>query len=231
MLSRPINVALLLLFLTSMILAQSFRESNLERLGKLGFKVSPSLPVRADRELRPKEEIVARLQALRSYVLWVAAPSPEKALVFKARIDSKGQAKWLTAKELAVFKLEQSAARAKYLDEIGWQMENMWALAWVLGFEHEPALSGQVQGDLARELVFRFADKSEYDFRNLSEVIAEEDLFYCAHNAVRSAQGGGKTIPKGYHPVEDGGGVHERRHALTWCLSPGVSWEDTDLST
>jgi|GEM_PF-2765268 len=27
------------------------------------------------------------------------------------------------------------------------------------------------------------------------------------------------------------GAVHERRHALTWSLSPGVAWEDADLST
>ena len=58
-----------------------------------------------------------------------------------------------------------------------------------------------------------------------------EDLFYCAHNAVRSAQNGGETVPSGYDPVEEGGGVHERRHALTWCLSPGVKWDETDLST
>lgn len=55
--------------------------------------------------------------------------------------------------------------------------------------------------------------------------------FYCCHNAVRSAQLGGKTVPDGFHPVMNGGVIHERRHALTWCLSPGVAWDDTDLST
>jgi hypothetical protein len=25
--------------------------------------------------------------------------------------------------------------------------------------------------------------------------------------------------------------VHERRHALTWALSPGTPWDETDLST
>lgn len=63
------------------------------------------------------------------------------------------------------------------------------------------------------------------------DVDALEDLFYCAHNAVRSAQLGQDTVPPGFHPVADGGVVHERRHALTWTLSPGVAWSDTDLST
>jgi hypothetical protein len=59
-----------------------------------------------------------------------------------------------------------------------------------------------------------------------------EDLFYCVHNAVRSAQlGHADRVPEGFHPVRDGGCIHERRHALTWTLSPGVDWDDTDLST
>lgn len=52
-----------------------------------------------------------------------------------------------------------------------------------------------------------------------------KDLFYCAHNAVRSAQLGHDTVPPGFHAVVDGGVVHERRHALTWALSLGVAWE------
>lgn len=29
----------------------------------------------------------------------------------------------------------------------------------------------------------------------------------------------------------DGGAIHERRHSLTWILSPGIDWDDTDMST
>ena len=221
----------LLLLVLAPLAAESFRDANLRRLNALGFKVSPSLPVRAKRTLRPKEEIVARLQALQSYVLWVAAPSAEKAVPFRKKIFEGGQKKWLTAEELEVFELDQPEAREKYIDQIGWEMENMWALGWVLGFETEPALSGQLQGDLVRDLVFKFSALKDFKMRSLSEVIAEEDLFYCAHNAVRSAQLGKETIPEGMHPVAEGGAIHERRHGLTWCLSPGVSWDDTDLST
>jgi hypothetical protein len=58
-----------------------------------------------------------------------------------------------------------------------------------------------------------------------------EYRFYCAHNAVRSARPGGRTVPDGFHPVMHGGAVHERRHSLSWCVAAGVTWDDTDLST
>lgn len=41
-----------------------------------------------------------------------------------------------------------------------------------------------------------------------------EYKFYCAHNAVRSAQLGRATVPAGFDTVTHGGTVHERRHAL-----------------
>lgn len=63
------------------------------------------------------------------------------------------------------------------------------------------------------------------------KLMEKEDLFYCLHNAVRSAQLGGETVPDGFHPVGNGGVIHERRHSLTWMLSKGVDWEETDLST
>jgi hypothetical protein len=68
--------------------------------------------------------------------------------------------------------------------------------------------------------------------RPATELVELEDLFYCAHNAVRSAQlGKASAVPDGFHPVLHGEAVHERRHSLTWILSPGVVWSDTDLST
>ncbi|MEY3241707.1 MAG: hypothetical protein RIR11_3146 [Bacteroidota bacterium] len=56
-------------------------------------------------------------------------------------------------------------------------------------------------------------------------------LFYCLHNAIRSAQCGDDTVPPGFDPISNGGVIHERRHSLTWMLSKGIEWDDTDLST
>ena len=58
-----------------------------------------------------------------------------------------------------------------------------------------------------------------------------EDLFYCAHHAVRSAQLGRATVPEGFHPMIDGGVIHERRHALSWMVGGDVSWDETHLGT
>ena len=62
-------------------------------------------------------------------------------------------------------------------------------------------------------------------------IIKMEDLFYCVHNAVRSAQLGRRTVPSNFDPIGNGGVIHERRHSLTWMLSKGIEWDDTDLST
>ena len=68
--------------------------------------------------------------------------------------------------------------------------------------------------------------------RSNGRVNALEDYFYCAHNAVRSAQvGSPETVPVDFDPMVHGGAVHERRHGHAGCVSPGVGWDDTDLST
>jgi len=116
----------------------------------------------------------------------------------------------------------------------------MWPLAWALGFALVPDVGGaMIDGDVIRalgEFLPNF-DQSTDDLlararpRSAAEVCDLEDLFYCAHNAVRSAQLGHDTVPRGFDPTVQGGVVHERRHALTWMISPGVDWDDTDLST
>jgi Domain of unknown function (DUF4272) len=233
-LNFALRFCLIILLLAQACYAEETRAKSLTHLQSLGFKVSPSLPVERShlKKLRPESEIRMRLDALQTLVLWVVAPA-DKDVTFLRQRALEGELKdWLTGEEKAIFRLDQADAQQRHLESIGWQMENMWALGWVLGFQTQPALEGQIQGPLARDLVFEFcADSTEKKLRNLQEVKDLEDLFYCAHNAVRNAQQGSKTVPEGYDPKADGGGVHERRHALTWCLSPGVKWEDTDLST
>lgn len=220
----------------------TLHQQNVERLRSSGFRVSPSLPASAAVRLRPSAEIVHRLLALHALALWVAAPasrwSDEQVRDYVQRWELR---KWLTAEEREILRLSRSQARTQHLDSIGWQLENAWSLAWVLGYPLKPAVVGQLQGDQLRHLVFEFlpgpSARSQREFldgartRGLQEVLETEDYFRCAHNAVRSAQSGGSTVPQGYHPQAEGGAVQERRHGLTWCVSPGVSWEDTDLST
>lgn len=226
------SLLLLLLLLATVAGADEVRDTNLKLLTEKGFRVAPSLPTDRFGELRPQEEIEQRLDALIGLVLWVTAPPgvlDDQALKEKAL--SSDLAAWLTEDEKAIFKLDKDTAQTEHIDTIGWQMENVWGLAWVLGYNIAPPLQGQLQGEQARDLILGFGLKGERRLRPVEEVLQMEDLFYCAHNAVRSAQLGGDTVPPGFDPMGDGGCIHERRHALTWCLSPGVDWEDTDLST
>jgi hypothetical protein len=195
------------------------REDNLATLRELGFRVAPSLPAkRGKARVRPAKQIAQRFEALRDLFRWVSSPKQER------RGAHRGA---MTGAERAVFALPRKDARA-HVDTIGWKLENMWPLAWMVGFEAEPPVSGEmIDGAVIRALMAF----EPGDARAATQVIALEDLFYCAHNAARSAQLGGKTVPRGFHPIAGTGVIHERRHALTWATSPGVSWDKTDLST
>jgi len=220
------------------------RERNLALLRSKGFMVADSLPTVLWEEpaiLRPVEEISGRVTALGALFMWVA--TPEEAIPFAAIIGlatGSGLEDHLTVKESAILTLPRTGAMEQHVDTIGWRLENMWSLAWVLGFEPPPALEGQMEQKIILALLFGFLGlpkRSAADIanrcvlRSTDVVYGMADLFYCAHNAVRSAQFGSKTVPAGFDPFADGGGIHERRHGLWWVLSPGVEWDDTDLST
>ncbi|MCA9778751.1 MAG: DUF4272 domain-containing protein, partial [Candidatus Eremiobacteraeota bacterium] len=151
------SLLLLLLFLTALAGADEIREANLKILSQKGFRVAPNLPTERLSELRPQEEIELRMDALLSLVLWVTAPPgvlDDEAL--RTRALSGDLEPWLTEEEKAIFKQDKATAQAEHIDTIGWQMENIWGLAWVLGYSTQPPLSGQLQGDQARDLILGF---------------------------------------------------------------------------
>jgi hypothetical protein len=223
---------------------QLTRQRNLATLQKAGFRVAAGLPLRRGGRagLRPACDIASRLIALDALFTWVAY-SPEN--VESERVRHYGKAnqvdRWLTKKERAIFALDREEAGEAHRDNIGWRLENIWSLAWALGFAQTPDFGGaMITDEQSDEILLNFLPGLEGDVDDLlrdatmrpeAEVAALEDLFYCAHNAVRSAQLGGNTVPKRFNPISNGGVIHERRHALTWCLSPGVAWDETDLST
>lgn len=223
--------------------AKTLRTRVFKELDALGFRVAKSLPLPdMKRTLRPTEEIAARLLALEALFIWVAFPAK---LATNARlkkfIDTNKVRDWLAEDELPILDLSRAKAHKEHVDTIGWRLENMWALAWVLGFDPEPGLeAAQVGDNVAQPMIYDFLpnlDGTRDSFlakckpRPTADVIAMEYRFYCAHNAVRSAQLGSDTVPEGFHPIIHGGCVHERRHSLTWCVSPDTAWDDTDLST
>ncbi len=223
--------------------AANLRNQSLAYLDYMGFQCARWLPQPdMSRQLRPINEIAGRLAALAGVFAWASAPPdamPNDLIAKYFKQSSLG--KYLTKEEAQIVSTSRRVAMEQHQERIGWRLENMWPLAWVLGFDTEPDVDGaQIPEEISMEIIFQFLDRLTINLdsliqksrvRALFEVIAKEDLFYCAHNAVRSAQLGESTVPSGFDPVGNGGVIHERRHALTWCLSPGVPWQDTDLST
>ncbi len=224
----------------------AMRERHYCVLAERGFRCARSLPlhraVGSEDRLRPVDEIAARLLALHALFLWVAVPEKVAATArIQAFFDRNGLGGHLSEEENEIRLLPRGEAREQHGDTIGWRLENMWVLAWILGFEPAPPFyQGQLPDEVTRRMSVDFIPDLDADVagfvaeltpRTAAEVARQEDLYYCTHNAVRSAQTGGDTVPESFHPVVAGGAVHERRHSLTWALSPGTDWDDTDLST
>jgi hypothetical protein len=224
--------------------ARQVRLANVRQLTAAGFRVAGSLPIKRDRvkAVRPAREIASRLMALDAAFTW-ACQSEEDASSkdLKGYIARNELAAHMTKEDRSIVKLTRTRAHAKHADVAGWRLENMWPLAWVLGYKKRPKLEGTVLSqDIERAIIMEFLPGigatvddllGKSKLRSYEDVQPVEDLFYCAHNAARSAKLGGRTVPKGFDPTVGGEVVRERRHALTWCLSPGVAWEDTDLDT
>lgn len=227
--------------------AVQLREQVMNELKSTGFQPAAWLPLTdIFRDVRPEEEIARRLFALGALFAWASAPRdavPDQQL--QELVDENRLIPFLTVEEQAIWNTSREAAQEEHSGSIGWKLENMWALAWVLGYDKKPPCeAGQISQDVIHEMFFDYMGGLNVPFseflanskiRDSEQVIALEDLFYCGHNAVRSAQFNStedtQFVPTEFDPVGDGGVVHERRHSLTWCLSPGVDWDATDLST
>lgn len=204
-----------------------------------GYKPVKNLPTDLGRQLRPSIEIANRLHAIKALVLWLMVPEEhlpnDKLLNF---VDQNNLKQYMTEDEKAILTVDRDDAEAR--NAIGWKFENAWPLAWYFGYV-EPDIMGQMMsGDQMQEILTKHTcplkERIEDWIKSKetvpeNELLKKEDLFYCLHNAVRSAQLGGDTVPAGFDPIGNGGVIHERRHSLTWMLSKDVAWNDTDLST
>jgi len=210
-----------------------------------GFSFATWLPPSDSAEVRPKDEILDRWAALALLFCYVVAPEHVASTDdIEAFVDRHGLRSSLTEDERAILDLPRTDAADGYRDTIGWKLENMIPLAWALGRGPEPSIDGHMIQEV-NDLVFTpfpedptAFDRGAFSLRPAQEICQLEDLFYCVHNAVRCAQvtppdqvPEGGFVPVGFNPLVNGGVIHERRHALTWMLSPGVAWDATDLST
>jgi hypothetical protein len=217
--------------------AEALRNSTKAALNAHGLEVPEGVLSPDDRgnlELRSPYEIARRLMGQHATVAWCCASEEiaSSALLTKY-IDSNELFELLSDAERNIVNTPRGDA-AQMREQVGWFTENIWALAWTLGFETTPGIDGmpikvEVGPPLTRDFLELFnADVerivSKVGPRSQEDVIALEDLFYCAHSAARTLARDNEDMR---FPC---GVVQERRHALTWCLSPGTAWEDIDLS-
>ncbi|MBK9072187.1 MAG: DUF4272 domain-containing protein [Myxococcales bacterium] len=219
----------------------SIRETNIDILTRAGFVVASDLLLDDEAPLlRPVVEIAKRFLAIEAVYAWCSVPQDELASDdLKVFVAANHLETWMSAGELKLWTTKRSVALEKNAATIGWRLENMWPLAWVLGFEPAPGFDGaMIDQATGQAMVVEFAGAMSVTLaelvaratpRSAAQVIAMEDLFYCAHNAARQAQSGAATVPSGFDAVVSSGVIMERRHALTWCLSPGIDWDDTNL--
>lgn len=217
-------------------------ETRLESLSiclEAGFKPASSLPTEFERQLRPTLEIAKRLNAIKALVVWLMVPqeslSDEKILNF---IEQNNLKEFMSDEEKIILTLSRDDENAR--NSIGWKFENAWSLAWYFGYNEPDIYGNMMSGEEMQDILMNYTCKLDEkveewikDKNKISEenLIKKEDLFYCLHNAVRSAQMGQDTVPSNFDPIGNGGVIHERRHSLTWMLSKGVDWDETDLST
>ncbi len=218
------------------------REAILKVLGTQGFHVSPSLPLKKTYQLRPAEEIGRRLWAIKAIVLWVSFEEKDLASEkLKLYVTANGLERFFSKREAEIFKTPRAEAN-KLVPDLDWPMEGAWSLAWTLGYLPAPDPAGFMIDDERIKTIFyeflppltaSFADwLEEKTPLKFEDIVFMEDVFYCIHNAARSAVIGRKdTVPEAFHPIENGSIIQERRKALTWALSAGVGWDDTDVST
>ena len=218
-------------------IAKPMRDRHIEALEVFELEVADWMPLADIRfqgtktQLRPQAEIVRRMLAAYAATAWVCAP-PElfpsglitqyiKGNQLKKRSFSKREITWMEMKR------EETEA---FEVEAGWIFENLWGLAWMLGFEltvnpndHQAndSILGPLNNEFLGQFELSFDDMMEKtQLRSVEQIITLEDLMYCAHNGERNSQN-----------VIAAGIMQERRHPLTWALSPGVLWDDTDVST
>lgn len=217
-------------------------ESRLDVLSiclKNGFKPASSLSTEFEKQLRTSIEIAKRLNAIKAIVLWL--------MVSKDKLPDKKIQYFIKTNELEVFLTEEeklilmnSREDEDARNSIGWKFENAWSLAWYFGYDEPEIFGNMMSGEKMSEILMNFTcplDEKIEEWIKTKKIVSEEmvlkkeDLFYCLHNAVRSAQLGRKTVPLNFDPIMNGGVIHERRHSLTWMVSKDIDWDETDLST
>jgi hypothetical protein len=170
---------------------------------------------------------VARRACIISGLLSLAFGAPRHSVL--RFFESGGLFEHATASELAL--VHATSLEQKQTERLKIQIEGPWELAWVLCLiprSDHFQYCGQHLITLVPKLdepVSGFVERAQ--MRPLDDLLAEADMLYRLHWAVREASLRQQSIPNCLRfYVTD-----ERLRAINWVLFSDVSWEDTDTST
>jgi len=234
---------------------QTIRLHSLAHARSLGFRPPTPLPHDSlslrTTTLRPLADIRLRMNALCGLVLWCGPHSLidiDSASVRQSYGSiSARQELWgshFTPEESVWFSTARESLSPEVCTSVGWRMESMWALAWVLGFPLRPPHIGRASGSVCINLL-RFASHptpsnpnpssspnpsspNPNPVRSSEAVAGVLDVFEVLLAAVRRAETHAEMccVPERFHLVSDGRAVRERCCALRWALSPGMCWDE-----
>jgi Domain of unknown function (DUF4272) len=187
------------------------------------------------RTLRSRGEMVGRALAMQTLFLYVSlTEDQETSEALQEHAKRNYLSLYWTPEEQYVFNLPRTEATTQYQGFVGWLLEGLWSLAWVLGYPQKPTIAQQeIPTEVARDifLIFLPAVGTLLDdffhtvtVRPVDEAITLEDRLFCAHHALFLSQKGGNVLSYASKARFYDSIIAERRQALQWCLTPQKPW-------
>lgn len=203
------------------------RTRSLDVLKKLGYRISPSLPLLDGAICRDKVSVSNRLLTLFAVV----------ALSYGWKSRQRLISDWLQSEELVgnltPLEAEFVVDAGEHVPTMQWRLETLLALAWACKMT-DTSLLDPMPDDLVAW--FPSVQKAEptaefvkrIELRSNIELLSELDLMYCLASAKTDLHLHGEVDANRNSP--DLYTVQQRRHALEWLLFE-VEWEDVELDT
>ncbi|MCB9913457.1 MAG: DUF4272 domain-containing protein [Verrucomicrobiales bacterium] len=205
------------------------KEETESYLRSRGVPVNPHLPCTESPEelsVATPEQVAWRVCVLSGLV--ARACGAPRDLVMRY-FESDGLFQHTSAGEAEVVRAE--LLKPEQRAQFQWQVEGLWELAWVLSLIPRPDHFRTCGNELVTLVpkpggpVGDFIERAQ--MRPNDELLAEADMLYRLHWAVREASLRRQRIPTGL-PCQV---TEERLRAINWVLSSEVTWEETDTST
>ena len=204
------------------------RQNSENSMLKNGIPCHPNLPLLDFKRTRSSTQVADKIISL--YCLAGVANGADGGSLLEWLTDS-GSLSSVDVRDREILKISRPSK--KLLNELSWKQESLYTLCWIAGIVNDMTWPDR-ECDLSEVFSEIPPEIQIEDFkRSLSlradEVVVEVlDLYYCLnaslmHPELWSNRDGAKGLK-----IEV---VLERRQALEWACSEGISWEEISLNT